>query len=316
MTHILVATSDGLHTIGDRAGVDLAGRDVTALARGRAGWWAIVDEGVVLRGAPGAVWEEVAVADTRLTCLVVSSHGVFCGTADARLLHLLDGRLEAVEAFDDVAGRDAWYTPWGGPPATRSLSCHSDGTLYVNIHVGGIVRSGDGGRTWEPTLDIDLDVHEVRVEAPTGWVVAATGAGGFALSEDGGDSWWLTDEGLHGGYCRAVAVAGAAVLLSASTGPRTHRGGVYRRALEGDGPFERCRQGLPEWFEGNVDTGWLDAAGDLVALAAPAGSGEPPQTAGGRATSGELYLSDDAGGTWQLVAEDLPPVRTVAVEPI
>lgn len=301
MTRILVATSDGLHTVGDGAGVDLAGRDVTAMGRDREGWWAVVDERVVLRGAPGAGWEEVAVAEARVTCLAVSSHGLFCGTADARLYHLLDGRLEAVKAFDEAPGRDAWYTPWGGPPATRSLSAHPDGRLYVNVHVGGIVRSRDGGRTWEPTLDIDLDVHEVRAEARRGWVVAATGAGGFGLSEDGGDSWRLTDEGLHGGYCRAVSVGGATVLLSASTGPRSRQGAVYRRTLEGDEAFERCRHGLPEWFEGNVDTGWLDAAGDLAALAAPA--------------SGELYLSDDAGETWQLGAEGLPPVRAVAVEP-
>lgn len=299
MTRILVATADGLHTVGDSADVDLAGHDVSALGRDDEAWWAVADERLVLRGLPGAGWEEVAHADPRLTCLLVSSRGVFTGTAGAGLRHLVDGRLEPVETFDEAPGRNRWYTPWGGPPATRSLSAHPDGTLYVNVHVGGIVRSRDGGRSWEPTIDIDLDVHEVRAEARTGWVVAATGAGGFAMSEDGGDSWQLFDEGLHGDYCRAVAVAGTIVLVSASTGPRTRQGAVYRRPLESDGPFERCHQGLPEWFEGNVDTGWLDGVGDVAVLATP---------------TGELYLSGDAGGTWRRLVEGLPRVRAVALE--
>ena len=55
-------------------------------------------------------------------------------------------------------GRDRWYTPWGGPPDTRSMTS-ADGKVYANVHVGGVVRSADAGRTWQPTaLDIDADV--------------------------------------------------------------------------------------------------------------------------------------------------------------
>ena len=38
------------------------------------------------------------------------------------------------------------------------------------------------------------------------------------------------------------------MLLTASTGPRTNRSTGYRRPLDGDGPFERATDGLPEWF--------------------------------------------------------------------
>ncbi len=298
MAQVLVATAEGLHALGGSPQIDMPGRDIIALARDEDGWWTVADEHVLVRGAPGSGWEDVAHSDARLTCLVASSHGVFAGTAEAGLRHLVDRRLEAVGAFDEAPGRGTWYTPWGGPPTTRSLSVQRDGTLYVNVHVGGIVRSRDGGRSWEPTIDIDLDVHEVRADASTGRVLAATGTGGFAMSEDSGDSWQLSHEGLHGDYCRAVAVTGTAVLLSASTGPRTRQAAVYRRPLAGDGAFERCRQGLPDWFEGNVDTGWLAGAGDAAALATP---------------TGELYLSSDAGGTWRRVAEGLPRVRAVAL---
>ncbi|MFN2557286.1 MAG: WD40/YVTN/BNR-like repeat-containing protein [Nitriliruptorales bacterium] len=299
MTRILVATADGLYSLPGNSQADLTGHDVAALARDSEGWWAVADERVLLHGTPGAEWSESARGDARLTCLLVASDGLFAGTAGARLIRLVDGRLEPVAAFDEAPGRDAWYTPWGGPPAVRSLSAHPDGTLYVNVHVGGILRSHDGGGSWEPTIDIDLDVHEVQAEARSGRVVAATGAGGFALSEARGDSWRLSAGGLHGRYCRAVAVASSTVLLSASTGPRTRQGALYRRLLGDDEPFERCRRGLPEWFEGNIDTGWLDAAGDSAAFATPAG---------------ELYISQDAGQTWQRMAEGLPPVRAVALD--
>ncbi len=311
MVRILVATAEGLHTVGDDAGVELSGRDVSALTRDEEGWWAVADERVLVRGLRKD-WQEVGRADAPLTCLLAASERLFAGTAGAGLRHLVDGRLEPVHAFDETPGRHTWYTPWGGPPATRSLSAHPDGMLFVNVHVGGIVRSRDGGRSWEPTIDLDLDVHEVRVEPRSGRVLAATGVAGFALSEDRGGSWRLSREGLHAAYCRAVAVAGTTILLSASTGPRTRQGAVYRRSLDVEGPFERCQRGLPAWFEGNVDTGWLDAVGRLAVLAAPAGN--PPQGAGRRASSCELYLSEDEGGSWLRVAEGLPPVRAIALD--
>jgi hypothetical protein len=36
-----------------------------------------------------------------------------------------------------------------------------DDDLYANVHVGGILRTADGGETWTPTIDIDADVHHV-----------------------------------------------------------------------------------------------------------------------------------------------------------
>ena len=67
------------------------------------------------------------------------------------------------------SGRDTWYAGSAivngqrvGPPlGIRSVTATPDGVLLVNVHVGGIVRSSDGGITWQPTIDIDTDVHQV-----------------------------------------------------------------------------------------------------------------------------------------------------------
>ena len=147
-----------------------------------------------------------------------------------------------------------------------------------------------------PTIDIDADVHQVVAHPTQPDVVLAAGAVGLAVSVDGGSSWRIEREGLHATYARAVAVADAWVLLSVSNGPRGGRGAVYRTALEPGSTFERCTEGLPEWFDGNIDSGWLDARGSEVAF----GTGD-----------GEVFVSDDAGGRWTRAATNLPSIRAV-----
>ncbi len=300
MPAILVATRAGLHTLddaGEPRAVAHAGRSVTALERARDACWAIVD-GTELWHSVAEVWAHVTdLDDLRATCVVGIGADVFVGSSEAHLYRLIDGALERVPAFDDAEGREAWYTPWGGPPDTRSIA-NWDDEIYVNVHVGGILRTVDGGETWSPTIDVDADVHHVTTAE--GLVLAAC-AGGLASSADRGATWTIRSEGLEAAYSRAVAVCGDEVLVSASTGPRGGRAGVYRAALSG-GAFERCRAGLPEWFEDNVDTYCLDALpeGSLAAMGT---------------TDGRLYVSSDGGVTWAERAAGLGPVQRVLILP-
>jgi hypothetical protein len=279
---------------GDRA---LEDQPVTALAPAPGeSVWAIASKRHVWR-SDGEGWRDVArVAeeDLALRCILPLDDRVFLGTSGAHLLELRDGDLKMVGAFDEVEGRDGWYTPWGGPPDTRSLTAASNGTIYANVHVGGIVRSNNDH--WEPTIDVDADVHQVLVHPQHAATVLAACAYGLAISQDAGETWSIDAEGLHGRYCRAVALAGDTVLVTASTGPFTDRAAVYRRPLGENGPFERCTTGLPEWFPSNVDTHCLAADGAHVALGTDAG---------------DVYRSDDAGRTWERIPTGLPPVRAV-----
>jgi hypothetical protein len=76
---------------------------------------------------------------------------------------------------------------------------------------------------------------------------------------------------------------------------------VYRGGLAA-GAFERCRSGLPDWFDENIDTYCLDALpdGDFAAFGT---------------ASGSLYRSRDGGRTWFELATGLPAVRRVLVMP-
>jgi hypothetical protein len=295
---VLAASQEGLHPFDDlgRAGpLELPGRGVTTIAPHGAELWAAVD-GSELWQTSGAKWNHITdLPGLRATSFAATHADVFVGSSEARLFRVADERPEAVAAFDGADGRSRWYTPWGGPPETRSIS-EWDDDLYVNVHVGGILRTDDRGEHWAPTIDIDADVHQVATAE--GLVLAAC-AGGLAVSSDRGATWALRTDGLEAPYSRAVTVCGDAVLVSSSNGPRGGRSAVYRGALASGG-FERCRDGLPEWFDENIDTTCLDAL--------PDGSFAAFGT-----SDGQLFGSRDAGSSWIELASGLPSVRRVLV---
>jgi hypothetical protein len=99
------------------------------------------------------------------------------------------------------------------------------------VHVGGVLHTGDSGRTWNPTIDIDADVHQV---ATAGGLVLAAGARGLSTSTDKGATWSLRTDGLDACYSRAAVVCGDQVLLSASDGPRLDAGESDHRRWTGD----------------------------------------------------------------------------------
>ena len=302
MSRLLIGTTSGLFELdGGVARLDpaLDERDVTAIAAGGDEVWAVTDGSAVVRRDRGEPWTEVARSDgLTLTCVVVTPEGTFVGTEAARLFAVRDGALVPIEAFDLVEGRGEWFTPWGGPPAVRSLAVDLDGRIHANVHVGGIPRSVDGGRTWTPTIEIEADIHQIVAHPEKSNVVLAAGAVRLALSEDGGTSWRIERPGLASTYARAVTAADDIVLMSASSGPRGGRAAIYRAGIGPDVRFGKCADGLPEWFDGNIDTGWLVSSGSEVAFAT---------------SDGAVFGSSDAGEHWRQIAADLPKIRWLSL---
>jgi hypothetical protein len=292
----LVGTRNGL--FGQGGGPWLDSREITALAADAEGWWVLADGRKVVRLRDGAVETVASVEEEVGRCLLPLTDGVLVGTANARLAVARDGAVGMVAAFDEAKGRAGWYTPWGGPPDTRSLSAGPDGTLFANVHVGGILRAEKPEGSWQPTIDIDADVHEVLADPEeVGHVVAAT-ALGLAESPDGGGTWRFSTDGLHAAYSRAVALDGDALFMTASTGPRGGRAAVYRRAA-GEDTFDKCSGGLPEWFAQNIDSHHLAASGGQVVFGA----------------EGKLFVSDDGGGSWREAGTAYPEITCVAIAP-
>jgi hypothetical protein len=305
---ILVGTVGGLWDLDGGGGSSVeahAGSPVTALAQQDKRTWAIVDGKALTVRDGDRGWETIAsIEGAPATCLASTSAGVLVGTEEAHLWRLEGRRLLAVDSFETVAGRDAWYTPWGDPADVRSIAAARDHTtagsaIYVNVHVGGVVRSDDRGRSWRPTVDIEADVHQVIIHPSEPNLVLVAAYEGVGISRDGGDSWEFVTAGMHAHYCRAVAIAQDVILVSASTGPAGKRSTLYRRPLSSRADFERCRTGLPTWFDDNIDTACLAAAGSVVV----AGTED-----------GRVFRSGDTGVSWDLIAHGLPAVRCVIIE--
>jgi hypothetical protein len=282
---LLVGTTDGLEDL--ESGEKLVeGMAVTALApAGADGWYALLDRRfvVLLDEDTGDAVSAGELPEPDGQSLAVLRDGtVVVGRAGARLSVVgPHGDVDDLPAFGAVPGRDGWENPAASTPDTRTMAVGSK-RWWVNVHVGGAWWTEDGGATWRCAIEPDADVHELRTGTEGRVGVAA--AIGFGWSEDDGESWSWTTDGLEGHYLRAAALDGDTAYVSGSDGPFTRRGVVYRSRL-GLG-FERCETGLPDRFDGNVDSGHLDAAGGSVAV----GFGD------------HVYRSEDRGHTWSVAA--------------
>jgi photosystem II stability/assembly factor-like uncharacterized protein len=307
---VLVATwRGGLFVISAETGdQELSTESVRALAPdGRGGALAIVNGCALRRRARDGVWSTIATTEMDLACCVAVGDVIYVGTDDARVLRIgTDGVLEQLRGFEQVAGRETWYAGsavingqrMGPPLGIRSITATPDGAvLLANVHVGGIPRSTDGGLTWQPTIAVDSDVHEVRAHPHRPGVVMAAAAIGLCASGDSGLTWDVEQEGMHASYCSAVAFAGDDVFVSASADHFAAKGAVYRRRVEGHDSLVAVEGGLPAWT-GHVDTRCLATDGSTVALAD---------------RSGNLYVSADTGRTWSRRATGLPPPSSVLI---
>lgn len=273
----------------------------------------------------GETFERVGVdtiTQEAVLSLAVSPHDpdvVWAGTEPSRVYRSADGgaNWEPRPGLVDLPSSDRWsFPPRPHTHHVRWLEPAPDepGRLYVGIEAGALVRTDDGGDSWQDHPDgarRDNHTLETHPDAP-GRVYTAAGDG-FAVSTDGGDTWSYPQEGLDHRYCWSVVADPGdpdRLVLSAARGARSaHSAGntdsyVYRR--EGDGPWER------------VDDGALPT-GEGVMRAVLATTGEPGVIYA--ANNHGLFRSPDAGETWAALAVSWPErfaaqtVRGLAVVP-
>ncbi|MEP6343672.1 MAG: hypothetical protein ABJ275_10175 [Maricaulaceae bacterium] len=257
---------------------------------------------------PSGEWTCLASSESILSVAFAVDGMVYVGTDDAQVLRLNEhGELERIDSFDTVDGRETWYAGTAiidgkevGPPlGIRSFSGAAKGRLFANVHVGGIPRSEDGGATWTPTIDVNLDAHEVRVSPYNRDIIAAATAFGLCMSWDGGQSWSVQTEGLHDSYCSAVAVTEDHIFVAASEGHFTQDGAIYRRSTDTSKVrLEKVSAGLPDWLRGIVDTSCIAANENDMALIS---------------ASGEVFTSNDFGLNWQKKVEIVTGVSSVLI---
>jgi hypothetical protein len=309
---VLVATwQGGLFALADQTfHEEWPGQSVRGLARdGSGNALAIVGGKSLCRRTAEGAWHTIAKTELELACCVAVAGNIYVGIDDAaRVLRVCDdGSLEHLAGFDHVPGRDQWYAGaalidgrlMGPPLGIRSMAATCDGkALFANVHVGGIPRSIDGGLSWQPTIEVDSDVHQVCAHPTRPQIVAAATGSGLAMSRDGGATWSIERAGLHASYCSAVAFAGDDILVAASSDHFATQGAIYRRPVDHPGALLPVGGGLPRWIEGIADTGNIAASGSTLAVADRAGN---------------LYLSEDAARTWSRHGNPLSTPSSVLI---
>lgn len=250
--------------------------------------WGPAGEGI----GPRAIMS-VAVGHARAGAVGV----VWAGTEPSRLYRSGDGGDSWIErpALQDVPSRDDWSfppRPWTHHVSWIEPDPHVAERLFVGIELGGVMRSVDGGDSFEdrkPGSEHDCHTLCTHPRAPERVYEAA--GGGYAESVDGGDTWRRYRDGLEHTYAWGIAVDPGnpdTVVLSSADGPsRAYRAAsaetyVYRRT--GGEPWKRVTVGLPE------PTGTR-----IFAFAT-----RPQEPGRIWACNGySLYRSEDAGAGWE-----------------
>ena len=254
-------------------------------------------EGGVRRTADGGrSWTDCQLPERAVFSLAVSAADgtVYAGTEPSRLFRS-DDRGETwreLEALLELPSQPTWSfppRPWTSHVRWIAPSPHEADLLVVGIELGGLMRSTDGGKSWQDhPPGAQRDVHSLAWHPRTPGRAYEAGGGGAAFSEDSGQSWQHADDGRDRHYTWSVAVDPEdpdCWYVSASTGPFAAHGRgdpqarIYRR--RGQEPWEPLDGGLPEPLE-SMPYALLATDGRLFAGLA----------------DGQLWQSLDQGDRW------------------
>jgi photosystem II stability/assembly factor-like uncharacterized protein len=263
----------------------------------------------------GRTWSDCGLPATDVYSVAVSpaDGAVYVGT-EPSALYRSDDRGDTwreLRGLLELPSRPTWSfppRPWTSHVRWIAPSPHHASVVLVGIELGGLMRSTDGGETWEDHRPgAQPDVHSLTWHPRVEGVAYEAGGGGTAWSEDWGENWQPADEGRDRHYAWSVAVDAddpGLWYVSVSTGPyRAHRRGdpeahIYRRE---NGTWQALSGGLPDPLPA-MPYALVAEEGRLLAGLA----------------DGELWRSDDRGDTWsrcELRGAELDRIVALAAAP-
>lgn len=259
----------------------------------------------------GRTWLDLGFAQPDVFSVAVGPDStVYAGCEPSALFRSDDGggTWRELPALVALPSQPTWSfppRPWTSHVRWIAPNPRDAGLLLVGIELGGLMRSEDGGETWEDHRPgAQRDVHCLVWHPAAQSRAYEAAGGGTAWSDDGGDNWHGADEGRDRHYCWALAVDPSDAdtwFCSASPGPyQAHGRGsaeafVYRR--RGEEPWERLDGGLPQPLP-SMPYVLQFVDGTLFAAF----------------SDGALYASADGGESWTpRLLHGEPPSRIVAL---
>jgi photosystem II stability/assembly factor-like uncharacterized protein len=306
MLRLYAATGDGIARLDEgeeawEAELSLGGSGAQCLAvdpTDRDCVYAGLREGGVWKSEDaGGAWADCALPEKGVFSLAVSSvdGAVYAGTEPSRLFRSDDGgrSWRELEALLDLPSRPTWSfppRPWTSHVRWIAPSPHDAELILVGIELGGLMRSSDGGASWQDHRPgAQPDVHSLAWHPRARGRAYEAGGGGAALSEDGGETWSPADEGRDRHYSWSVAADPEdpeVWYVSASTGPFAAHGRgdpqarIYRRR-RGEA-WQALEGGLPDPLPA-MPYALVAADGHIFAGLA----------------DGQIWESADRGDTWR-----------------
>ena len=111
------------------------------------------------------------------------------------------------------------------------MAPHDPRCLYAGIEVGGVVRSRDGGASWQQLPGTHDDIHCISLSTARPQTVYVATARGPYRSADEGQHWELINHGLQRPYALHISAAlddADLVLVTVSTNARRQQPQLYR----------------------------------------------------------------------------------------
>lgn len=231
---------------------------------------------------------------------------------------------------DLFAGDATSENRWSGTPASIDYGVFEPGihSIVVNpqdsahmtvaVSTAGVIETTDGGQSWHsrnkgmlndympnPESDWCHDPHFVTNCAKQPEYFWQQNHFGIFYSDDGANSWRkvsMPDIGVNFGFPIAVDANDGrtawVVPASADSARMAIDGGLFvARTTDGGQTWQTFRQGLPQENAYDIVLRHaLDASGDYVCFGS---------------TTGNAYLSEDRGETWQCLGNNFPPIYSV-----